>query len=279
MSAKILVVDDESDLEPLICQKFRRKIRQKEIEFFFAHDGLEALSQLKAQPDIDIVLTDINMPQMDGLTLLTHLSEQYPTIQSIIISAYGDMENIRVAMNRGAFDFLMKPLNLQDLEITMNKTLRHVQQMKEVLQKERLAQQVQAELLKHLQQEVAERQRVQEALRDSEKRLTQFLEAVPVGVFVVDVSGKTYYANQTAQRLLGKGIAADATVGQLPEIYQSYREGSDQIYPRDQQPLMRALKGERTTTDDLELHQGDKIIPLEIGLRQFLMNRVKWCMP
>ncbi|MBD2018042.1 response regulator [Microcoleus sp. FACHB-53] len=264
MSAKILVVDDESDLEPLICQKFRRKIRQKEIEFFFAHDGLEALLQLEAQPDIDIVLTDINMPKMDGLTLLTNLSEQYPTIHSIIISAYGDMENIRAAMNRGAFDFLMKPLNLQDLEITTNKTLRHVQHMREMQQKERLAQQAQAELLEHLQQEVAERQRVQEALRDSEKRLTQFLEAVPVGVFVVDVSGKTYYANQTAQQLLAKEIAADATAEKLPEIYQAYMEGTDQLYPSEQQPLMRALNGERTTTDDMELHQGDKIIPLEV---------------
>lgn len=264
MSAKILVVDDESDLEPLICQKFRQKIRQKEIEFFFAHDGLEALSQLKAQPDIDMVLTDINMPKMDGLTLLTNLSEQYPTIHSIIISAYGDMENIRAAMNRGAFDFLMKPLNLQDLEITMNKTLRHVQQMKEGQQKEQLAQQAQAELLKHLQQEIAERERVQEALQASEKRLTQFLEAVPVGVFVTDVSGKTYYANQTAQQLLGKGIAADAKAAQLPEIYQAYIEGTNQIYPRNQQPLMRALNGERITTEDVELHQGDKIIPLEV---------------
>lgn len=264
MSAKILVVDDESDLEPLICQKFRRKIRQKEIEFFFAHDGLEALSQLEAQPDIDIVLTDINMPKMDGLTLLTNLSEQYPMIHSIIISAYGDMENIRAAMNRGAFDFLMKPLNLQDLEITTNKTLRHVQQMKEVKQKEQLAQQAQAELLEHLQQEIAERERVQEALQASEKRLTQFLEAVPVGVFVTDVSGKTYYANQTAQQLLGKGIAADAKAAQLPEIYQAYIEGTNQIYPRNQQPLMRALNGERITTEDVELHQGDKIIPLEV---------------
>ncbi|HEY9833716.1 MAG TPA: ATP-binding protein [Stenomitos sp.] len=264
MSAKILVVDDESDLEPLICQKFRRKIRQQEIEFFFAHNGLEALSQLETQPDIDIVLTDINMPQMDGLTLLTHLSEQYPTIQSIIISAYGDMENIRAAMNRGAFDFLLKPLNLQDLEITTNKTLRHVQQMKEVLQKECLAQQAQTELLKNLQQEVAERKRVQEALRDSEKRLAQFLEAVPVGVFVADVNGKNYYANQTAQQLLGKGTSANASTEPLPEIYQAYMEGTDQLYPREKQPLMRALNGKKTTTDDVEIHQGDKIIPLEV---------------
>src|ERR671933_441200 len=139
MPAEILVLDDEPDLEPLICQKFRRNIRHKEIEFFFANNGLEALSQLEAQPDIDIVLTDINMPQMDGLTLLTNLSEQYPTIKAVIISAYGDLENIRAAMNRGAFDFLTKPLNLQDLEITLDKTIQHVQHMKGVLEQERLA--------------------------------------------------------------------------------------------------------------------------------------------
>ncbi|HEY9610786.1 ATP-binding protein [Allocoleopsis sp.] len=264
MPAKILVVDDEPDLEPLICQKFRRNIRHKEIEFFFANNGLEALSQLESQPDIDIVLTDINMPQMDGLTLLTNLSEQYPSIRSIIISAYGDMDNIRAAMNRGAFDFLTKPLNLQDLEITTNKTLRHVEQMKEGLQKERLAQQAQCELLKNLQKEVAERQRVQEALRDSERKLTQFLEAVPVGVFVIDASGKTYYANQTAQQLLGQGIAPEATVSQLPEVYQAYFEGTAHLYPTTQQPLIQALNGERSTANNIEIHQGDKIIPLEV---------------
>lgn len=264
MPSKILVVDDEADLEYLICQKFRKKIRQGEIEFFFANNGLEALSQLKAQPDIDIVITDINMPQMDGLTLLTELSERYPTVKAIIISAYGDLENIRAAMNRGAFDFLTKPLNLQDLEITTNKTLHYVQQMKEALQKERLAQQAQAELLANLQQEVAERQRVQEALRDSERRLAQFLEAVPVGVFVVDASGNTYYANQTAQQFLGKRTVPEATATQLPEMYQAYIEGTTQIYPVERQPIVRALRGEKATTDDMELHQGDKIIPLEV---------------
>ncbi|HEY9596219.1 MAG TPA: response regulator, partial [Cyanophyceae cyanobacterium] len=264
MPSKILVVDDEPDLEYLINQKFRKRIRQEEIEFFFASNGLEALSQLGVQPDIDIVITDISMPQMDGLTLLTELSERYPNIKAIIISAYGDLENIRVAMNRGAFDFLTKPLDLQDLEITTNKTLHYVQQMKEVRQKERLAQQAQAELLKNLQQEVAERQRVQDALRDSERRLAQFLEAVPVGVFVADANGNTYYANQTAQQFLGKRITTETTVDKLPETYQVYIQGTSQIYPVEQQPIMRALRGERATADDMELHQGGRIIPLEV---------------
>ncbi|MGK7875899.1 MAG: AAA-like domain-containing protein [Xenococcaceae cyanobacterium] len=264
MLSKILVVDDEPDLETLIRQKFRKRIRQKELQFVFAHNGVEALEKLRAEPDIDIVLTDINMPGMDGLTLLTKLKELHTLIKAVIISAYGDMENIRAAMNRGAFDFLTKPINFQDLEITTNKTLQHVQQMKAALEQERLARQAQAELLTHLQQEVTERQRAEEALRESERRLAQFLEAVPVGVFVVDASGKPYYANQTAQQILGKGIVSEATAEQLRETYQAYLAGTDQVYPTSQGPLSQALLGERTTVDDLEIHQGDKIIPLEV---------------
>src|ERR687885_64317 len=264
MPAKILVVDDEPDLESLIRQKFRKKIRHNELQFVFAHDGVEALSKLQTEPDIDMVLTDINMPGMDGLALLTKLAEQYPTIKAVILSAYGDIENIRKAMNLGAFDFLTKPIDFQDLEITTNKTLQHVQQMKEAQQKERLAQQAQAELLKNLQQEVAWRQQAQEALRNSERRLAQFLEALPVGIFVVDSSGKTYYANQTAQHLLGKSIVPDVTAEQLPEMYQAYVTGTQQLYPTAEQPILRALSGERATVDNMELHQTDKIIPLEV---------------
>jgi PAS domain S-box-containing protein len=264
MPDKILVVDDEPDLEPLIRQKFRKKIRQNELMFIFARNGAEAIEKLQAQSDIDMVLTDLNMPGMDGLTLLTKLAEQYPTIKAVILSAYGDMENIRKAMNLGAFDFLTKPLNFQDLEITINKTLQHVQQMKAALEQERLARQAQAELLIHLQQEVSDRQRAQEALHESERRLAQFLEAVPVGVYVVDATGKPYYANQTAQQLLGKGIAPEATIDQLPEIYQAYLAGTQQIYPADQLPIVRALRGERATIDNQEIRQGDKIIPLEV---------------
>jgi PAS domain S-box-containing protein len=264
MPAKIMVVDDEPDLKPLIRQIFRRQIRQNELQLIFASNGVEALLELEAQPDIDIVLTDINMPQMDGLTLLTKLSEQYPTIKAVIISAYGDMENIRSAMNRGAFDFLTKPLNLQDLEITTTKTLRHVQQVKETLQKEHLAQQAQGELLKNLQQEVAERQRAQEALRDSERRLTQVLEAMPIGVFVADANGQPYYVNSRAQELLGQGIVTNSRLEQLRKTYQVYLAGSEQIYPQERDPIVRAFQGESVNIDDMEIRQSDKIIPIEI---------------
>jgi len=264
MAAKILVVDDEPDFKLLLCQRFRKKIRQKQLQFIFAHNGLEALEKLQAQPDIDVVLTDIYMPEMDGLTLLTKLTELYPTIKAVIISAYSDLENIRTAMNRGAFDFLTKPIDFQDLEITTNKTLQHVQQMKAALEQERLARQAQAELLTNLQQEVRERQWAEKALRESESRLTQFLEAVPVGVFVIDVKGQTYYVNQTAQQILGKEIVPKATVAQLTEIYQAYLAGTQQLYPATEQPITRALRGESVSVDDLELRQANKIVPLEV---------------
>ena len=131
--AKILVADDEVDLEMLIKQKFRQKIREQEYEFIFAVNGKDALEKILENPDVDIVLSDINMPEMDGLTLLSRLSESSPLIKSVIVSAYGDMENIRTAMNRGAFDFITKPINFEDLSLTMEKTIRHCVQIRETL--------------------------------------------------------------------------------------------------------------------------------------------------
>ena len=124
---KILVVDDEIDLEPLVRQKFRRQIRDGVYHFVFALNGVEALARIIEFPEIGIVLSDINMPEMDGLTLLTRLRElKNPGLKTVIVSAYGDMDNIRTAMNRGAFDFITKPVNFEDLEITINKTLEEI---------------------------------------------------------------------------------------------------------------------------------------------------------
>jgi adenylate cyclase len=131
--AKILVVDDEADLELLIKQKFRRKIRENVYEFVFAQNGEDALEKLGRYADIDIILSDINMPVMDGLVLLSKLPETNPMIKAVMVSAYGDMPNIRMAMNRGAFDFVCKPVDFEDLDLTIEKTLHHVFQMHETL--------------------------------------------------------------------------------------------------------------------------------------------------
>ena len=132
--AKILVVDDEADLELLIKQKFRRKIRENAYAFVFAKNGEEALQKVQEHPDLDIILCDINMPVMDGLTLLSHLPEANPVLKAVIVSAYGDMQNIRTAMNRGAFDFVFKPIDFEDLNLTMEKTILHVKQLQDTLQ-------------------------------------------------------------------------------------------------------------------------------------------------
>ena len=129
----ILVVDDEPDLEPLMLQRLRRDIRSGRYKMTFARDGVEALEMLEANPDIDMVLSDINMPRMDGLTLLDQIPKVSPNLRSVIISAYGDMKNIRTAMNRGAFDFVTKPVDFDDLRFTIDRTLQHVEELREAL--------------------------------------------------------------------------------------------------------------------------------------------------
>lgn len=131
MPEKIMVVDDEPDLESLIRQSFRRQIRNGEFEFVFACNGLEALAKLLEYPEVGIILSDINMPEMDGLTLLAKVNElRKPSLKTVIVSAYGDMENIRTAMNRGAYDFVTKPVDFTDLETTIRKTIGDLEQLR-----------------------------------------------------------------------------------------------------------------------------------------------------
>ena len=130
---KILVVDDEPDVEPMVLQRMRRAIRAGRYQFVFAHDGVDALEKLNEDKDIDMVLSDINMPKMDGLALLEQIPKVDPNLRCVIISAYGDMKNIRTAMNRGAFDFVTKPVDFEDLEVTIERTLSHLMEWREAL--------------------------------------------------------------------------------------------------------------------------------------------------
>ena len=128
VASKILMVDDEPDLKPLVMSRMRRDIRAGRYEFIFAEDGVEAVGILSSDRDIDIIITDINMPRMDGLTLLSEISKINPDTVTIVVSAYGDMPNIRTAMNRGAFDFVTKPINFQDFRVTISRTLSHLEE-------------------------------------------------------------------------------------------------------------------------------------------------------
>lgn len=158
MTARILVVDDEPDLEALLVQKFRRQIREGAIEFLFAGDGVEALAALAKNGDVAMVVTDINMPRMDGLTLLEKLQNGgNESLSTIVVSAYGDMANIRIAMNRGAFDFLTKPIDFHDLETTIAKTMRHVQFERESRQRQAAAERASAALARYFSPNLAQR--------------------------------------------------------------------------------------------------------------------------
>ncbi|MDR9416771.1 MAG: SpoIIE family protein phosphatase [Gracilimonas sp.] len=144
---KILVVDDEPDLQMLILQKFRKEIKQDVYTFDFAENGEEALNKLEDENDISLVLSDINMPKMDGLTFLTEAQKlENPTFKTVIVSAYGDMENIRTAMNRGAFDFVTKPIDFGDLTTTIEKSLKEIQLIYDGIERKKTLEAVQSDL-------------------------------------------------------------------------------------------------------------------------------------
>jgi len=130
---KILVVDDEKSHEDLITQRFTQKEFMRNHEFIFALNGLKALELINSHPDIEIALLDINMPGMDGLTLLEKIRDTKPLLRVIMLSAYSDMNNIRAAMNLGAYDFITKPIDMKDLELTIKRTMEEVKQLKETL--------------------------------------------------------------------------------------------------------------------------------------------------
>jgi PAS domain S-box-containing protein len=178
MPTKVLVVEDEPDLELLINLKFRRRIRTGELQFLFAHNGVEALKQLETNPDVSVVLSDIRMPEMDGLTLLTELNVRHPLLRTIIVSAYGDMHNIRTAMNRGAYDFLTKPVDFADLEATLDKTIRHVQQFMS---------------------EIEERKCIERQLL----QLKKAVETMKLGVTIADIEGNIIYTNPAEAQMHG----------------------------------------------------------------------------
>jgi len=197
MTATILVVDDEPDLEALVLQKFRKQIRDGAVTFMFAHDGLEALQSIEQYPQVDMVVSDINMPRMDGLSLLQKLQEAEDKKSTIIVSAYGDMSNIRTAMNRGAFDFLTKPIDFGDLETTIEKTMRHVEALREARRRQAEAERAHASLSRYFSPQIAARLA---AGADSNGMEVHWRD---VAAIFTDISGFTSLVETAAPEVLG----------------------------------------------------------------------------
>jgi adenylate cyclase len=144
-----LVVDDEPDVEALIERRFRREMRKGSYEFTFAGDGVEALEKIEESDDFDIVLCDINMPRMDGLTLLERVQDRLTLTRAVMVSAYNDLANIRTAMNRGAYDFITKPIDFDDLRATIDKSLADLAQLRDALDKQAVAESARANLARY----------------------------------------------------------------------------------------------------------------------------------
>jgi class 3 adenylate cyclase len=198
MTAIILVVDDEPDLEALVLQKFRRQIREGAVSFMFARDGIEALQSIEQHPDVDVVVSDINMPRMDGLSLLQKLQEAEDKKSTIIVSAYGDMSNIRTAMNRGAFDFLTKPIDFGDLEMTIDKTIRHVEMLRDARRRQLEAERAHASLSRYFSPQLAKRL----ALNGEGDGMSVHWR--DVATVFTDITGFTSLVETTAPEMLGE---------------------------------------------------------------------------
>jgi adenylate cyclase len=197
MTTTILFVDDEPDLEPLVLQKFRRQIRDGTVQFVFARDGIEALASIEQNSLVDMVVSDINMPRMDGLSLLAKLQEAEDKKSTIIVSAYGDMSNIRTAMNRGAFDFLTKPIDFGDLELTIDKTIRHVEMMREARRRQLEAERAHASLSRYFSPQIASRLAADSASDGMEAHRRE------IASLFTDITSFTSLVETTAPDVLG----------------------------------------------------------------------------
>jgi adenylate cyclase len=184
---KILGVDDEADFEALIRQRFRRQVRDGEYTFRFAHHGEEALTALAVEPDIELMLLDINMPVMDGLTLLNELRERQLPVRAIMVSAYGDMTNLRTAMNSGAFDFVTKPVDFVDLEVTIRKTIADIARLREIERLHAAAERARSNLSRYFSPNIVDMLAAQDEPLGAVRRQT-------VAVLFVDIVGFTRMA-------------------------------------------------------------------------------------
>jgi signal transduction histidine kinase len=273
MTARILFVDDEPDLEELIQQKFRHQIRDGSVLFLFARDGVEALTMLKGNHDVDLVVTDINMPRMDGLTLLQKLQETEGDLSTIIVSAYGDMANIRSAMNRGAFDFLIKPIDFIDFETTIAKTIRHVEVLREARRRQ----------MENQQLELASQHKSQ-FLANMSHELRTPLNAI-IGLTEMMITNAARFGTEKAQEPLRRAQAAGThLLGLINQVLDlsKIEAGKLELNPQtvNLAPLIEEVIG--TARHLAEQNQNRLVVevPVDLGsltvdpmrLRQILLN-------
>jgi len=270
--AKILAVDDEPDFEMLIKQRFRLRIRKGDLAFRFARHGEEALAVLAQEPDINLLLLDINMPVMDGLTLLSELRERQSPPRAVIVSAYGDMTNIRTAMNRGAFDFVTKPVDLNDLELTIDKTLEAIAHVRQLDRQRADAERARANLARYFSPNIVD------LLAEQDEPLGPVRRQM-VAVLFIDIVGFTHMAEAMTpeavvamlrefhERMVGQIFACGGTIEKYigDEIFAVF--GLPQASPHDAHLALRCaalMLDELETWNQVRAARGEK--PLAIGI-------------
>jgi len=233
---KILVVDDD----PVNRQILVNYLSLENYQVAQASHGQEALDIIKKGFQPDLVLLDAMMPRMTGYDVCKKLRESYPATELpvLMLTANEQVNDLVAGFSVGVNDYLTKPIAKHKLLVRIKTHL-------------------------SLSTIAKENAQLYSAVRESERRLRQFLDAVPVGIFILDAQGKPYYANEAAKQILGQGIVEAVTVEELAEVYQAYRTGTDQLYPTQQMPIFLALQGKSATVDDMEIHRGDQVIPME----------------
>lgn len=259
----IICVDDEPTILDSLKIQLKKAIGDEYIieTAEGGEDALELLAELlEEEQEVALVISDYIMPDIKGDELLKRIHAISPKTLKIMLTGQADVEAVGNAINYAKlYRYIAKPWQDEDLKLTVKEAIYSYFQDKQLAEKN-------LKLLKlnqELEQLTQEQAILIEKLHENERRLTQFLEAMPVGVGVIDANGQPYYINQKAQELFGKGVVPNASREQLSEIYQLYKSGTNEQYPSENLPVVRALKGERVTADDLEIHQKDKIIPIE----------------
>ena len=225
-------------------------------------EALELIEELLEDGDeIVLIISDHIMPDIKGDELLKQVHLISPETIKIMLTGQADLEAIANAINYAKlYRYITKPWQAEDLKLTVKQAINSYFQDQQLTE--------QNAQLQHMNQELAMLNNDQAVLiaklHDNENRLMQFLEAMPVGVGVLNAEGKVYYINKKAKEIFGKGVVSDIPAEQLSEVYQLYQAGTIQNCPIENLPIIRALRGETSVADDLEVRDGDKVIPLEI---------------
>ncbi|MGL5061140.1 MAG: adenylate/guanylate cyclase domain-containing protein [Microcoleus sp.] len=261
----IVCVDDEKTVLRSLKAELQQAI-DNDCIIEIAEGGQEALELivelLEDGYEVPLIISDHIMPDMKGDELLRRVHIISPKTLKIMLTGQADIEAVANAIaNANLYRYIAKPWQQEDLSFTVKEAVNSYLQNKQLAEQNAQLQEMNRELAQlNLDQALLIAQ-----LNENENRLTQFLEAMPIGVGVLDAEGKVYYINQKAKEIFGKGVVPDINSEQLSEVYQTYRAGTNQEYPPEELPIVRALKGENATADDVEVHNGDRIIPLDIS--------------